>query len=228
MYLKQIRKIKKIKQKLAKIAKMEAKDALILALKFLHTQVKIRPRIRFILFLVATLAAFYFVSGEAAATLREKEAEIKINGQSILVAEKTEDPRDSLEIDYSVGSKRSPFDFQRPVEHGYISQGYRSYHRAIDIATDFGAPIRPLGAGKVEFAGRVTDGKGNIVIVDHGDNLKSLYAHMGKISVGVGDGVDPSMTIGTVGLSGRTTGAHVHLEIYDNDNMVNPASILPN
>jgi murein DD-endopeptidase MepM/ murein hydrolase activator NlpD len=50
---------------------------------------------------------------------------------------------------------------------------------------------------------------------------------MGKITVGVGDKVDTNMTLGTVGLTGRTTGPHVHLEIYDNDVATNPASILP-
>ena len=79
----------------------------------------------------------------------------------------------------------------------------------------------------IEFAGRVFDGKGNIVVIDHGDGLKSLYAHMGKIEVGVGNTVDTKTAIGTVGLTGHTTGPHVHLEIYDHDVAVNPASVLP-
>ena len=90
-----------------------------------------------------------------------------------------------------------------------------------------GSPIHPLGSGIVEFAGKLVDGKGNVVIVDHGDGLKSLYAHMGRIDVGVGNMVNSSMTIGTVGLTGHTTGPHVHLEIYDNSLMIDPASVLP-
>ena len=73
----------------------------------------------------------------------------------------------------------------------------------------------------------VTGGKGNIVIVDHGDGLKSLYAHMGNIYVSVGNEVNPETPLGTVGMTGRTTGPHVHLEIYDKDVAVNPGSILP-
>src|SRR3990172_6140731 len=111
--------------------------------------------------------------------------------------------------------------------NGHLTQGYRAYHPAYDIATALGSPIRPLGAGRVEFAGSVTGGKGNIVIVDHGDGLKSLYAHMGNIHVGVGNEVNPETPLGTVGMTGRTTGPHVHLEIYDKGVAVNPSSILP-
>jgi murein DD-endopeptidase MepM/ murein hydrolase activator NlpD len=115
-----------------------------------------------------------------------------------------------------------------PVSFGYVSQGYTRYHRAIDIATgSVGVPIKPLGSGQVEFAGRVKDGKGNVVIVNHGNGLKTLYAHMGKISVGTGDSVNEESVIGNVGMTGRTTGAHLHLEIYDNDKMVDPTGMLP-
>ncbi len=65
------------------------------------------------------------------------------------------------------------------------------------------------------------------MIVDHGDGLKSLYAHMNRIDVGVGNMVNASMIIGTVGLTGRTTGPHVHIEIIDNGIQVDPASVLP-
>src|SRR3989338_6115600 len=73
-----------------------------------------------------------------------------------------------------------------------------------------------LGRGQVEYTGYMVDGHGYTVVVDHGDGLKSLYAHMGKINVGTGNEVDSSTSVGSVGLTGRTTGAHLHLEINDN------------
>ena len=222
-------KIKKLKRNLKTLARLEASLALKLAVKFLHFQLKIRPRARLFSKFILVLTIAFFASHQAVAYLKPKEAEIIINGQPILVADIKEstEPKTEAGINFAITSRRSPFEFRRPVEAGYLSQGYSSYHRANDIATDFGSPIHPLGPGIVEFAGRLVDGKGNVVIVDHGDGLKSLYAHMDKIDVGVGNMVNSEMTIGTVGLTGRTTGPHVHLEIYDNGVQIDPAAILP-
>jgi murein DD-endopeptidase MepM/ murein hydrolase activator NlpD len=223
-----IKQFKKLKRVFKKTVKMEAQEAIEGGIKFVRTQIKIRPRIRlFSKFIIILILAFEF-SSSAVSYLKPREAEIKINGQAILVAEnRQEDIADpQIEISYAVNSRRSPFEFQKPVD-GYISQGYRRYHPAYDIATALGTPIHSLGSGIVEFAGRVNDGKGNIVIIDHGDGLKSLYAHMGKIDVGMGNVVNTNSTIGTVGLTGRTTGPHVHLEIYDRGIAIDPGSVLP-
>src|SRR3990167_6048681 len=115
-----------------------------------------------------------------------------------------------------ISPKESPFDFIKPA-NGYVSQGFRSYHRAVDITGDLGSDIKPLGKGKVEFTGYLADGRGYTVVVDHGEGLKSLYAHMGKIYVGIGNEVTSSQALGSIGLTGRTTGPHVHVEVYDND-----------
>lgn len=198
------------------------------SLKFVHGQLKIRPRLKLLVKLVPILFLAFIAASEAQARIKPHEAEIKINGKSILVAEEKTKPQDDseYEISHAVSARRSPFDLKKPV-NGYISQGYHSYHRAFDIAADYNAPINSVGAGMVEFAGRVTDGKGAIVVVDHGDGLKSLYAHMNRINVGIGNTVSAETAIGTVGLTGRTTGPHVHLEIYDNGIQINPASVLP-
>lgn len=209
-----------------KLKRKGAKKLLLQATAQVKSQLALRPRIRLILRVIPALAVAFILTSQAVAYLEPKKAEIKINGQSILVADKTEPEKTEAEVSFAVASRRSPFDFKYPVD-GQLSQGYRSYHPAFDIATALGTPIKPLGRGKVEFAGSVTGGKGNIVIVDHGDGLKSLYAHMGKIYVGVGNEVTPEMALGTVGMTGRTTGPHVHLEIYDRDVAVNPGSILP-
>src|SRR3990167_3579086 len=210
-----------------KLKRKGAKKLFLQTLSFVKYHLGIRPRARLILRVIPALAVAFILTNQAVAYLEPKKAEIKINGQNILVADKSdESTKDEVEVSYNVDSKRSPFDFKYPVD-GQLTQGYRAYHPAFDIATALGTPIKPLGAGRVEFAGSVTGGKGNIVIVDHGDGLKSLYAHMGKINVGVGNEVNPEMSLGTVGMTGRTTGPHVHLEIYDKGVAVNPSSILP-
>lgn len=216
--------------RVARLARADVSRLVGNTFKLVVHQLAKRPRIRLMALLMLMLGALFLVSVAAVDYIEPREAEIKINGQAILVAREAEDGRQDLEaseISQEIDIKRSPFEFEKPVAEGYVSQGYRRYHAAYDFATDFGAKIQPVGAGMVEFAGFTADGKGNIVVVDHGDGLKSLYAHMGKIYVGVGNVVNSQTVLGTVGLTGRTTGPHVHLEILDNDVAVDPANILP-
>jgi len=208
-------------------ARMEAGCALALFARFTHFQISIRPRIRLIASVMLILMFSLFGAIRVADFVHAKEGAIKINGQPILLAQGASVPEIvAADIEAEVVSKKSPFDFVRPAR-GYISQGFVFYHRAIDITDDLGAPIRPLGSGKVEFTGYLADGHGNVVVVDHGDGLKSLYAHMSRINVGVGNEVTSDSTVGLVGLTGRTTGPHVHVEVSDNGISVDPAKLLP-
>ena len=81
--------------------------------------------------------------------------------------------------------------------------------------------------GKVEVAETSSVGYGKHVIVDHGDNLKTLYAHLSKINVKTGDEVDTDTVVGLMGSTGRSTGSHLHLEVRDHGIPINPMSILP-
>lgn len=220
------RAIKKAFRFVRKLKRKGARKLFLQALSYIKFHLSIRPRARLILRVIPVLTIAFVLTNRTVAYLEPKKAEVKINGQSILLADKSEPEKKEIEVSFAVASKRSPFDFKYPV-NGRLTQGYRAYHPAYDIATSLGSPIKPLGAGRVEFAGRVIGGKGNIVIVDHGDGLKSLYAHMGKVYVGVGNEVNPDIPLGTVGMTGRTTGPHVHLEIYDSGVAINPGSILP-
>lgn len=211
---------------LRRYARMEAGRALTLLAKFTHFQLSIRPRIRLIAAFTLILMFALLATSKAAGFVHAKEGEIKINGQPILIAQKNEVDPAPAQMEGAILSKQSPFNFVRPAR-GYISQGFKWYHRGVDITDDFGAPIRPLGSGKVEFAGYMPDGHGNSVIVDHGDGLKSLYAHMSRIYVGVGNEVNSDINLGSIGLTGRTTGPHVHVEVWDNAISVDPAKLLP-
>lgn len=213
----------------SRLFRMSLHEAILSLATFTSKQLHIRPRIKLSAkFLLASVMVL-LIANYAVSYLKPREAEIKIKGQPILVASEPEQSNNEAEFEQgqAVVSRLSPFEFSKPVEHGYISQGYSFYHRANDIATSFGSPIHPLGSGIVEYAGFTGDGKGNIVVISHGDGLKSLYAHMDKIMVGAGNMVNTSTAIGTIGLTGHTTGPHVHIEIYDGGNMVDPASVLP-
>lgn len=225
-----LRKLKRTRKVLKLILHMEAKHALLLVLSHLHFQLKIRPRLRVIAKIVVVLVLLYFASDKALAYIKPKEAEIKINGQAIMVAQQSTAEGqnvDAVEINQAVGMKASPFNFSRPVEGGYISQGFSGYHPGNDIAVPLGSPIHSVGDGRVIFAGFTPDGRGNEVLIDHGDGLVTLYAHMGKIYAGAGNRVNSDTILGTVGLTGHTTGPHVHFEVHDHDVPVDPQDILP-
>lgn len=116
---------------------------------------------------------------------------------------------------------------QYPVKEGYISQGYSIFHPALDLAAPRGTEVKPIKDGVVEDVSRSKVGYGNAVIVDHGNGIKSLYAHLSRINVSKGDGVTVLDTIGNVGTTGHSTGPHVHIEIRKNGTPINPFAILP-
>lgn len=116
---------------------------------------------------------------------------------------------------------------QNPVDVVRITQGYKFFHPGLDLDGLTGDPIRPIKKGKVEAADYSTVGYGLHVIVDHGDNLKSLYAHLSKIKVKAGDEVDTDTVLGEMGATGHSSGDHLHLEIRDHGIPVNPLTVLP-
>lgn len=114
-----------------------------------------------------------------------------------------------------------------PVEKVVINQGYSFFHPGTDFGANIGDTVYPMEAGKVTQAGRDFTGYGNRVIVEHENGFETLYAHLSKIEVAVGDQVDPFTEIGKVGITGRTTGPHLHFEIRKGGITLNPFSILP-
>lgn len=115
--------------------------------------------------------------------------------------------------------------------YNYITSvfGYRihpitrkySLHTGVDIAVPYGKKIISTGSGKVIYSGWY-GAYGNAVIIDHGNQLSSLYGHMSSIAVKVNATVVAGQTIGYVGSTGWSTGAHLHFEVRKNGVPVNP------
>lgn len=114
------------------------------------------------------------------------------------------------------GSATSDFGRRVSPLHGDVR-----FHTGIDIANSEGTPIRSTADGVVLFAGWAK-GYGQVVLVDHGNGFKSLYAHNSHNAVQEGDRVERGQTIAYMGSSGDSTASHVHYEVWRNGDCVNP------
>ena len=95
-------------------------------------------------------------------------------------------------------------------------------HKGIDVPGDTGDPIFAAKEGVVTVAEYKNNGYGNVIEIDHGNGLVTLYAHLNTISVKPGDTVYPGQVIGGMGTTGRSTGVHLHFEVLVNGANVNP------
>jgi len=103
---------------------------------------------------------------------------------------------------------------------------YRKFHTGIDIAAGYGVPIRASDGGTVIYATWM-GGYGNVIIVDHGRGVSTLYAHQSSLAAGTGARVGRGQVIGYVGSTGFSTGPHLHFEVRVNGNPVDPMGYLP-
>lgn len=102
--------------------------------------------------------------------------------------------------------------------------GEEKFHTGVDLAEEYGTPIGAIWAGKVAFSGAY-GGYGNVVIIDHGNNVITLYGHCAELTVQAGQVVAQGDLIGYVGSSGYSTGPHLHLELWRDGKYVDPLTI---
>jgi murein DD-endopeptidase MepM/ murein hydrolase activator NlpD len=101
----------------------------------------------------------------------------------------------------------------------------RNPHSGMDIAAAAGTPIKSSAAGRILYTGNLFF-SGNVVYIDHGAGVISMYAHLSKITVNVGDSVQQGDIVGEVGSSGRATGPHLHWSVYLNGEAADPSLFL--
>jgi len=115
---------------------------------------------------------------------------------------------------------------------GYVTDGFgmrrnpfngegSEVHEGLDIAVDFGTPVTATADGLVIYAAPHA-GYGNLVIVYHSNGITTRYGHLSRIAVEAGQRVKRSDQVGNAGSTGRSTGPHVHYEIRENDQSVDP------
>jgi murein DD-endopeptidase MepM/ murein hydrolase activator NlpD len=109
---------------------------------------------------------------------------------------------------------RWPVDGTMTSPYGLRLRGWSpDMHEGVDVAAPTGTPVRAMKSGRVERAGP-WGGYGLAVVIAHGTNVRTLYAHLSRIDVGQGDRVDGGQQIGAVGQTGSATGPHLHFEVW--------------
>lgn len=123
----------------------------------------------------------------------------------------------------------------RPVDAGWVSSGFgyrtdpftgrRAWHNGVDFPGKTGTEVVAVAAGVVTWSG-VHKGYGNLVEINHGEGFITRYAHNQENKVSVGDLVEKGQVVAAMGSTGRSTGAHVHFEVYKNGRAVDPATYI--
>ena len=116
-------------------------------------------------------------------------------------------------ITSSFGERTDPFN------------GEGAFHSGIDISCSYGQPVIAPADGTVTYAD-AHPGYGRMIEIDHGNGIVTRYGHLSGFAVADGDPVRRGQVIGYVGLSGRSTGPHLHYEVRINDTPVNPHKYL--
>ena len=119
------------------------------------------------------------------------------------------------------GPYSSPFGLKR-----FFNGEPRNPHSGLDIAAPSGTPIKAPAQGKVVLTGDFFF-NGNVVYVDHGQGMISMFCHLSEVGVKVGDKLEKGQILGKVGATGRVTGPHLHWSLSLNNARVDPILLLP-
>jgi murein DD-endopeptidase MepM/ murein hydrolase activator NlpD len=101
------------------------------------------------------------------------------------------------------------------------SYGTQEFHQGVDFEAETGDDVYAVAAGRVTYSGR-QKGYGKVVIIDHGRDISTVYAHLSETIVRKGGQVTAGARIGKVGVSGNATGSHLHLDLRVSGEAVNP------
>lgn len=159
-----------------------------------------------------------------------KEQEEKIKSEDLLV---TEAKKSLTEKQFWSNSFILPVPHRVSAIYGikrYLNGKYNNYHSGVDFASPNGYPVKAINNGKVLLARYFSkyNANGNIVFLDHGQGITSIYLHLSKISVKEGQIVNKGDIIGKIGSTGRSTGPHLHWGVYINGQNTDGLNLVKN
>lgn len=129
--------------------------------------------------------------------------------------------------DARISQRFGPSAFEGAASACWRGRCYAHFHDGLDLTAPVNTPVVAIAAGRVTLAGRVADGA-VVVMIDHGAGVESLYGHLQpELFVREGDLVAAGTRLGAIGLTGRTTGAHLHLEVLTSGEPIDPLEVLP-
>ncbi len=125
---------------------------------------------------------------------------------------------------------QKPFRLIWPVDQINLSQGFKTFprHEGIDLTGPKGTMIRAAHEGLVIYTGEDFNGYGKMVLLEYDSQWATLYGHLDKISVREGEIVHAGQQIGSMGDSGRSTGVHLHFEVMNQRQPIDPVPLLNN
>jgi Peptidase family M23/Putative peptidoglycan binding domain len=121
---------------------------------------------------------------------------------------------------------RLAWPIRAPLGNGFGPRGDR-FHAGLDLLAPMGTPVAAAAPGRVAYAGRIAGGWGRLVVVAHVRGVRTMYAHLSAVAVGVGDRVGAGAHVGAVGASGNATGPHLHFEVRLGGAALDPSTALP-
>ncbi|MDH1662360.1 M23 family metallopeptidase [Stenotrophomonas sp. GD03777] len=165
--------------------------------------------------------------------VKDVNADLQVLEQRFAASGRQLSVMESLMFDHQLQQNAVPS--RMPIRNSYVTSGFgtradpfgrgAATHKGMDFHAKVGDPVMAVAEGVVSFAG-VKGGYGNVVDVDHGNGYVTRYAHNSRLVVKAGDLVRAGQEVAKAGSTGRSTGAHVHFEVWENGNVVNPRKFL--
>lgn len=174
------------------------------------------------------------VNAKAQKQSDENKTKTKKKEAALESDEKNQIKKNTENIDEGESREESTPQFKPPIngeitssfgERVHPLEGNTSLHTGIDIAAETGDTVISAAPGMVSAVG-YDDANGHYVVIKHNDTLTTVYAHLSKKSVTEGERVDSNTKIGEVGSTGISTGPHLHFEIKENSQSVNPENYI--